>query len=370
MLEAVKKEGFVLKDIGSKYSNDPEIIKEAIIHNPYSAIYMDPSLRQNQEIIDVMYNSIWYNTRQRSAIDSININGQMWINYGMGYECADFPEVTKNTKPQEMEGKTKVAKENWIFAEGHPDWKPQLDLCPTITGKVPTKYLYTNECGDNYKEESYSGEEIYNTDEERFFKVMDKLGVLDEWGYLDETEELSEIIGVTGLSYRLAGGDIDEKFDDSALTMYLSATKLVYNTSLPSEINEKLVSAYFHAVQYYDTNPLIDTNFIEYHLDDLVECFGGKEGLISFVTKYGKDDANFIDFDEYIEKLSRDIDEMEREKKENLHQYTPSEIAKGIEPIQSKMNEVMEETTAKEVELDPKAKSQEDNDFTPGGDKG
>ena len=62
----------------------------------------------------------------------------------------------------------------------------------------------------------------------------------------------------------------------------------------------------------------------------------------------------------------------ERVKLNEKKGYTLQEILEGIKPRQSEMDGIMAETAreASTPELDPKAKSQEDNDFTPGGDKG
>lgn len=135
---------------------------------------------------------------------------------------------------------------------------------------------------------------------------------------------------------------------------------IVFSEGLSRDTNYKLIMDFFNNpdIEYFNR-----VEFIEYHINSLRKCLGDEFDFSQFIDK------------EYMEREGISEEEKEaiirRIRALEESQYTPSEIAEGIEPIQSEINGIMAETAreASTPGLDPNAKSQEDNDSNPGGDK-
>lgn len=227
--------------------------------------------------------------------------------------------------------------------------------------------------------------DLSDVQEDIFYEWAEKKGLVDKNGeYYDLTEKgkiLANIYKASGYSFisqedrkyeeldedaiLIGNTKLYEFDDDNQVTLYPTVHRgekisehseqcIAYSVGLPAEANEQLLIDYFQNVQYdKSTYPLIEPNFINYHLSDLLDCFEGKDGLLSFVDKYGKEDKNlldylqverFKDFNEYMEKLSKDIDKTIKFKEEHPNPYTSSEIAESIDTREGEIQEVINET--------------------------
>ncbi len=219
-----------------------------------------------------------------------------------------------NCGPVRLQGKTKMA----TLFENYGRYHTQL--CPTYgpDDEIP---VFEIDIMNSDGEIIWSG--MNNSQE--FFDLADQ--VWPDCGIYYDSEvqkKMEKALGAEG-----------EK-----LSLQTNPLVMVYSTALPPEVNKELLYSYFDTVEQLETvSETHIEDFISYHKRDLIECLGGKEQLVEFIkTMPGL---------EGIDELIKEVNE-----------YTPSEIANGINPTQSEMDAVIAETIKGTVspELDSKNK--------------
>lgn len=135
-------------------------------------------------------------------------------------------------------------------------------------------------------------------------------------------------------------GEIIDKIDEQEDEQLYFA----YSVGLPLEANKRMLECYFKDSENTEKGYDDVSNFIDYHLIDLMDCLGGKNELIEFIKENKCCLEPHIQgvFDRYIEHLSIAIDKEIKYKEE--HAYTPLEIAEVIDTREGEIEEVINET--------------------------
>ena len=208
-------------------------------------------------------------------------------------------------------------------------------LQPTINEgeRIPTEELCVKEVDENGHEwDLYVIDDRDDDYEEKRDLFLENDGTYGVVALLNK-------YGVTTDSYE---PETDEYYCEVDASPY----QVVYDTSKSPEENQKLVRDYFEELfwNYPQYSPLEliyqIANFFKYHVIDVVECFGGMDGVNKFwkelVEAYSLDPAHKEDFREEIRLIEGELpehssEEAEQVAKEELAQISVDEYVQDIE---------------------------------------
>ena len=344
---AVKSTGYAIEFAGDELKSDINIQKEALKTNPLFWHKMSDDIKYTPEIISIIanyarpfisdiINNIPEDKRTKEIMRSaVEANGSFLEDALADY---DFTESERLELINEALEKDPFISNYSAFeldeqSEEYPKfsdeyYKKEREIIKEKEQKIG--YAFNDDLGEvgelmysinNYDDYALmSGRDAVLLGNTKLYKYM-----TNDQKYILPTKRKGEIID-----------EIDEQEDEQ---LYFA-----YSVGLPVEANKRILEHYFKDSENTEEGYDDVSNFIDYHLSDLMNCLGGKNELIQFIKENKCCLEPHIQgvFDKYLEHLSIAIDNVIKHQEE--HSYTPLKIAEGINPREGELEEVINET--------------------------